>query len=111
MAVAAGQQDLEQGPRLLAPAQGGQGIDIPEGADDECVLGDAEVVLFQVAKDEIAAAEPLLDRGDGAGKARVIGATKPSSWRRRRLASTASPSKQVTKVLCRGLHARAEITS
>lgn len=71
MAVATGQQGLEQGPRLLAPAQGGQGIDIPEGADGECVLGDAEVVLFQVAKDEIAAAEPLLDRGDGAGKTRV----------------------------------------
>ena len=30
--------------------------------------------LFQVAKDEIATAEPLLDRGDGVGKARVIGA-------------------------------------
>ena len=45
MVIAAGQQGLEQGPRLLAPAQSSQGIDIPEGTDDECVLGDAEVVF------------------------------------------------------------------
>src|SRR5258708_40341973 len=70
--IAQGEQALEERQGLVAPAQGREGIDQPERADDERVLGRAEVVLLDVAEDEIAALEVALDRGDGLGEAWVL---------------------------------------
>ena len=103
VAVAVAEQALEQGARLVAAAQRGQRIDIPEGADEEGVLRLAEVVVLDVAEDEVAALQVLLDGRDRAGEARVVGARKSTSASSSRLASSASPSKVETKLPRRSL--------
>ena len=73
MAVAAGQQLLEQRPRFVATIQCREGIDVPEGADQKRILGLAEIVLLDIAKNEIAVAQVFLDGIYGRGKARIGG--------------------------------------
>ena len=73
MAIALGEQVLEQGARRVRAPDGRQCIDQPECADHECIAGRAEVVLFQIAKDVVAALQFSfndLDRGDEAGVVR-----------------------------------------
>src|SRR5688572_30914486 len=48
-----------------------QRLDIPEGAEVERRLGQAEIVLAGVAQHVLAAAQPLLDRGEGVDEAAV----------------------------------------
>src|SRR6266699_2467635 len=74
VAVAAGEYAFEQRAGLLLASQRRQGVDIPEGADHEGVLRNAEVVRHAVAEEELAAPQLLLDRLDRRGKARVVGA-------------------------------------
>src|SRR5262249_35647949 len=59
--VAALERRLEKRARLVAPAERGERIDVPEGADDERVGRRAEVVGLRVAEDLVAAAQILLD--------------------------------------------------
>src|SRR6266704_4752260 len=64
VAVAAGEYALEQGSGLVLASQRRQRVDIPEGADHEGVLGNAEVVRHAVAEDELAAPQFPFDRLD-----------------------------------------------
>src|SRR6267378_3788875 len=73
VAIAAGEYALEQRAGLLLAPKRGQRVDVPESADHEGVLRDAEVVRGAVAKQELPAAQLLLDRTDGGGEARVVG--------------------------------------
>src|SRR5258708_37865764 len=73
VAIAAGEYALEQGAGLLLAPKRGQRVDVPESADHEGVLRDAEVVRAAVAKQELPAPQLLLDRTDGGGEARVVG--------------------------------------
>src|SRR5438094_3565661 len=50
VAVAAAEYALEQRAGLVLPSQRGQRVDIPEGADHEGVLRDAEVIRRAVAE-------------------------------------------------------------
>src|SRR5262245_24693834 len=72
MVVAAGEQPLEQRARLVTAAERREGVDVPERADHERVLGHAEIVLSDVAENEFAAHELGLDRAHGTGKPRVV---------------------------------------
>src|SRR6266568_2596772 len=74
VAVAATEYALEQRAGLVLASQRGQRVDIPEGADHEGVLRDAEVIRPAVAEQELPAAQLLLDRVDGGSKARIVGA-------------------------------------
>src|SRR5258708_25154965 len=74
VAVAAGEYAFEQGAGLVLASQRRQRVDIPEGADHEGVLRNAEVVRHAVAKEELPAAQLLLDRVDRGREARVVGA-------------------------------------
>src|SRR5713101_6215507 len=74
VAVATSEYALEQRTSLFLASQRGQGVDIPEGADHEGVLRNAEVIRHAVAEEELAATQLLLDRLDGRGEARVVGA-------------------------------------
>src|SRR5207249_5749903 len=74
VAVAAGEYALEEGAGLVLASQRRQRVDVPEGADDEGVLRNSEVILHAVAEDELAAPQLPLDRLDRRGKARVVGA-------------------------------------
>src|SRR5438093_5785253 len=74
MAVAAAEYALKQRAGLLLASQRGQRVDIPEAADHEGVLRDAEVIRHAVAKEELPAAQLLLDRVNSGSKTRVVGA-------------------------------------
>src|SRR5881296_1319496 len=74
VAVAASEYALEQRTGLFLASQRGQGVDIPEGADHEGVLRNAEVIRHAVAEQELAATQLLLDRLHRRGEARVVGA-------------------------------------
>src|SRR2546425_9959461 len=74
VAVAAGEYALEQSARLVLPSQRRQRVDIPEGADHEGVLRNAEVVRNAVAEQVLAAPQLPFDRLDRRGEARVVGA-------------------------------------
>src|SRR5687767_8565214 len=51
-------------------------FDVPEGAEIERRLGPAEIVLGRVAQHMLAAAQALLDRGEGIDEARIVGIEK-----------------------------------
>src|SRR6266702_92402 len=74
VAVAAAEYALEQRAGLVLASQRGQRVDIPEGADHEGVLRDAEVIRPAVAEQELPAAQVLLDGLDRGSEARVVGA-------------------------------------
>ena len=83
------EQALEQRARLVAAAERGERVDVPERADDERVLGRAEVVLLDVAEDEVAALQlasrsPRPSRRSADRRQR----RKPSSASSSRLASS-----------------------
>src|SRR5688572_17947430 len=59
--IAPCQDPFEQRPRFLVPANRGQRVDVPEGADREACLGRAEVVRCDVAEQCIASAQALAD--------------------------------------------------
>jgi len=70
--VAACEQTIEERARLGSPADHRQRVHIPERADEERILGLAEVVALDVAEDEIAALQFRADRLHGAGETRVV---------------------------------------
>src|SRR6266487_1324072 len=72
VAVAAGEHVFEQRPRLVAPSDGGERVDVPEGADQKGVLRRSEVVLLDISENEVAASQLALDGGHGASEARVV---------------------------------------
>src|SRR6266581_7628514 len=74
VAVAAAEYALEQRAGLVLASQRGQRVDIPEGADHEGVLRDAEIVRAAVAEQELPAAQVLLDGLDRGSEARIVGA-------------------------------------
>src|SRR5258708_19172572 len=71
--IAAGEYPREQRAGLLLAPQRGERVDVPERADHEGVFRDAEVVRLAVAKQELPAAQVLLDRSNGGREARVVG--------------------------------------
>src|SRR5512146_44975 len=71
MAISARQQPLEEFARFIAAIQRGQRIDVPESADEKGILWFAEIVLVDIAEDEIAAPQVRLDGANGGRKARI----------------------------------------
>src|SRR5690606_2734360 len=70
--VVPARQDLvEHRPRLVLATDGGQRVDVPEGADDEAGFGRTEVVGRDVAEQAVAALELAADGLDGGDEARV----------------------------------------
>src|SRR5881398_2902429 len=72
MAVAAGEHGLEQGARLVPLPQRGQRVDVPERAYEERVVRFAEVVLFDVPEDEVAALQLAPDGPNGGGESGIV---------------------------------------
>src|SRR5687768_18035934 len=58
--IAVSEHLLEQRPRFILSAHRGESVDVPESADDECVLGRAEIILLGIPEDEVAALEATL---------------------------------------------------
>src|SRR3989304_10507707 len=76
MPIAAAEQVLEERARLVAPAEHGEGVDEPERADKERVCRRAEVVVLDVAQDEVATAQLALDGDHRAAELRIVRAEK-----------------------------------
>src|SRR6266480_4854355 len=70
--VAAAEQGLEQGAGLVALADRGERVDVPEGAHQEGVVGFPEVVLLHIAEHEVAALELAPDGPHRAHEPRIV---------------------------------------
>src|SRR5690606_6986930 len=71
--VAPGQYAFEQGACLLAPADRGQRVDVPEGTDGEAGLRYAEVVRRDIAEQAVPASQVPPDRLDGTDEPWIVG--------------------------------------
>src|SRR5437870_13832557 len=66
-------RDLPSFPtRRSSDLEGGERVDVPEGAHEERVLRLPEIVLLDVTEDEVAVAQLALDRAHGAGDPGVV---------------------------------------
>src|SRR6266516_3557193 len=70
--VAAAEQGLEQGAGLVALADRGERVDVPEGAHQEGVVGFPEVVLLHIAEHKVAALELAPDGPHRAHEPRIV---------------------------------------
>src|SRR3546814_21100806 len=75
--IARREHGLEQRTGLLAAANSGEGVNIPEGADVEGHFGRPEIVRLRVAMQEPAMNEVALDLREGAEEAWVVGLQEP----------------------------------
>src|SRR3546814_19026205 len=71
--IARREHGLEQRTGLLAAANSGEGVNIPEGADVEGHFGRPEIVRLRVAMQEPAMNEVAIDLREGAEEAWVVG--------------------------------------
>ncbi len=95
--IAPGQHVVEQLERLLAAADAGQRIDVPEGAEQEGVGRRAEIVGLDVAHEEAVLHQLLGHHVERGVEARVVGAQqadlgKAPGWRRRPCRGRARPT-------------------
>lgn len=70
--IAPGQDVFKTGPGPLCFADGGQGKNPPEGADEQGRFRNAFYVFSFISEEEIAPQKPVFDPGDRAGKTGIV---------------------------------------
>ena len=97
-------QAIEERARFGGTPGGEQRIDQPEAADQELAFLAAQAVVGAVAQQEVAAAEFLLDGGDGPLERRAL-QRQSQHWREQQRSIGVRAAENLSEVPALGIHA------